>query len=51
MKLITFKVELQGDYNIGNDSIEEIVQILANKVRTAVDETGTETKTTLLLDY
>ena len=50
MKLITFEIELQAD-NLGDDAIQEIIQILASKVRTAVDETGVETKTTLLLDY
>ncbi len=50
MKLITFEVELQAD-TLDDGTIFEIMQILASKVQTAVDETGVETKTTLLLDY
>lgn len=50
MKLITFEVELQAD-NLDDGTIFEIMQTLACKVQAAVDETGVETKTTLLLDY
>ena len=51
MKLITFEIELQAEPDIGDEFINEIIQILASKVRTAVDETGDETDVTLLLDY